>query len=60
VEAEVYRAMADRYPNIGALVQNVMHDDALVVGGRGCGDQFEFEFALGLMLDGLERLRGRS
>jgi hypothetical protein len=23
----------------------------------GCDDQFEFEFALDLMLDGLERLR---
>jgi hypothetical protein len=35
-----------------------MHDDASVVGGRGCDDQFEFEFALDLMLDGLERIRG--
>jgi hypothetical protein len=24
--------------------------------GRGCDDQFEFEFALDLMLDGFERL----
>ena len=24
--------------------------------GRGCDDQFEFEFALDLMLDGIERL----
>jgi AcrR family transcriptional regulator len=57
VEAEMYRAMADRYPNIGELVETVMHDDATVVGGRGCDDQFEFEFALDLMLDGLERIR---
>jgi hypothetical protein len=34
----------------------ITHDDASVVGG-GCDDQFEFEFALDLMLDGLERLR---
>ena len=34
------------------------HDDGSVVGG-GCDDQFEFEFALDLMLDGLERLRKR-
>jgi hypothetical protein len=34
-------------------------DDASVVGG-GCDDQFEFEFAPDLMLDGLERLRDRS
>jgi AcrR family transcriptional regulator len=60
VEAEMYRAMAARYPNIGALVETVMHDDASVVGGRGCDDQFEFEFALDLMLDGLERARDRS
>jgi AcrR family transcriptional regulator len=57
MQAEMYRAMADRYPNIGALVEIAMHDDASVVGGRGCDDQFEFEFALDLMLDGLERLR---
>jgi hypothetical protein len=56
---EVYRAMADRYPYIGELVQTVMHDDASVVGG-GCDDQFEFEFALDLMLDGLERVRDGS
>jgi AcrR family transcriptional regulator len=56
---EVYRAMAERYPNIGELVESVMHDQASVIGG-GCDDQFEFEFALDLMLDGLERLRARS
>jgi AcrR family transcriptional regulator len=59
VEVEMYRAMAERYPNIGALVEIVMHDDASVVGGRGCDDQFEFEFALDLMLDGLGQLRDR-
>ena len=56
VEADMWRAMADRYPNIAALVETVYHDDASVVGG-GCDDQFEFEFALDLMLDGLEKLR---
>ncbi|MGH2529131.1 MAG: TetR/AcrR family transcriptional regulator [Actinomycetota bacterium] len=55
--AAMYREMADRYPNIGELVEIVMHDDSSVVGGRGCDDQFEFEFALDLMLDGLERFR---
>jgi AcrR family transcriptional regulator len=34
----------------------ISHDDASVV-GSGCDDQFEFEFALDLMLDGLDRLR---
>jgi len=59
-EAEMYRAMAERYPNIGELVGIVMHDDASVVGDRGCDDQFEFEFALDLMLDGLEKLKDRA
>jgi len=31
-------------------------DEASVV-GQGCDDQFEFEFALDLLLDGLGRLR---
>ena len=56
VEADMWRAMAAQYPNIAQLVAVVMHDDTSVVGG-GCDDQFEFEFALDLMLDGLERLR---
>jgi AcrR family transcriptional regulator len=60
MEMEMWRAMSDRYPYIGELVQSVMHDDATVVGGRGCDDQFEFEFALDLMLDGLEKLRDQS
>jgi hypothetical protein len=34
----------------------VYHDAASVV-GAGCDDQFEFEFALDLLLDGLDRLR---
>jgi AcrR family transcriptional regulator len=59
VEADMWRAMADRYPNIAQLVEIVMHDEATVV-GAGCDDQFEFEFALDLMLDGLERIRGTA
>jgi AcrR family transcriptional regulator len=55
-ESEVIQAMAKQYPNIGELVMSITHDDASVVGG-GCDDQFEFEFALDLMLDGLERLK---
>ncbi len=35
---------------------SIAHDDASVV-GPGCDDRFEFEFALDLMLDGLERMR---
>ncbi len=58
-EVEMWAAMADRYPNIADMVTIAMHDDASVV-GSGCDDQFEFEFALDLMLDGLERARDRS
>jgi AcrR family transcriptional regulator len=56
VEAEMYRAMVDAYPYINEILVSITHDDASVV-GQGCDDQFEFEFALDLMLDGLERLR---
>src|SRR5918995_3330831 len=52
---EMYTAMAETYPSIYELAMTVNHDDASVV-GAGCDDQFEFEFALDLVLDGLERL----
>jgi AcrR family transcriptional regulator len=60
----MWAQLADRYPNIAALVgeisgDEISHDEGSVVGG-GCDDQFEFEFALDLMLDGLERLRSGS
>jgi hypothetical protein len=60
---EMWNRMADAYPNIAALIGEISggqiaHDEGSVVGG-GCDDQFEFEFALDLMLDGLERLRQR-
>jgi AcrR family transcriptional regulator len=58
-EVEMYRMMADRYPHLYELARSVFHDDATVVGGKGCDDQFEFEFALDLLLDGFERLRDR-
>jgi AcrR family transcriptional regulator len=59
----MWAQLADRYPNIAALVGEISggeisHDEGSVVGG-GCDDQFEFEFALDLVLDGLERLRER-
>ena len=47
--------MAARYPHITELAMAVAHDRETVV-GPGCDDQFEFEFALDLTLDGLERL----
>ena len=48
--------MARRYPHITELVAAITHEQGSVV-GPGCDDQFEFEFALDLLLDGLERLR---
>ena len=59
VEAEMWGQMADVYPSIYELFRTVTHDDASVV-GSGCDDQFEFEFALDLLLDGLEKLKERS
>ncbi|KUO14082.1 TetR/AcrR family transcriptional regulator C-terminal domain-containing protein [Streptomyces sp. DSM 15324] len=47
--------MAARYPHLTELARAVAHDEASVV-GSGCDDQYEFEFALDLTLDGLERL----
>ena len=58
-EAEMYAAMAEAYPSIYELFLSVSHDDGSVV-GPGCDDQFEFEFALDLMLDGLERMKDRT
>ena len=52
----VVRQMEGRYPYIAKVVKTVYHDADSVV-GAGCDDQFEFEFALDLLLDGLERLR---
>jgi len=59
VQAIELQWMADRYPNITEMVAAINHDDASVV-GQGCDDQFEFEFALDLMLGGLERLRAMA
>ena len=57
----MWTGLAEVYPNIAALAGayftgQISHDEGSVVGGA-CDDQFEFEFALDLMLDGLERLR---
>jgi hypothetical protein len=51
--------MATMYPSIYELYLTVVHDDSSVV-GPGCDDQFEFEFALDLLLDGLEKVKDRS
>jgi AcrR family transcriptional regulator len=58
-DAEMWGAMAGTYPFIFEIFTTISHDDASTV-GPGCDDQFEFEFALDLMLDGLEKLKRRS
>ena len=56
VLAAMERQLAGRYPHIVELTRAVYHDEGSIV-GPGCDDQFEFEFALDLVLNGLERLR---
>ncbi|MGV9214096.1 TetR/AcrR family transcriptional regulator [Micromonospora sp. RB23] len=46
---------AARFPHLAEIATAASHDDESVV-GQGCDDQFEFEFALDLLLDGIERL----
>jgi AcrR family transcriptional regulator len=58
-EAEAMGAIATVFPSIYELYLTVTHDDASIV-GPGCDDQFEFEFALDLLLSGLEQLRDRE
>lgn len=55
-QTALIRQMEGTYPHIAGMVRAVYHDAGSVV-GQGCDDQFEFEFALDLLLDGLERLR---
>lgn len=57
--AAMARQMAENYPNLFRIAAAAGHDDESVVGG-GCDDQFEFEFALDLLLDGFERLHERK
>ena len=56
MQPEMLAAMSSAYPSIYRLYLAVTHDDASVV-GPGCDDQLEFEFALDLMLDGIERIQ---
>ena len=56
IQPEMLEAMGTAYPSIYRLWKTVSHDGESIV-GPGCDDQFEFEFALDLMLDGIERLK---
>ncbi|MCF1508715.1 TetR/AcrR family transcriptional regulator C-terminal domain-containing protein [Streptomyces glomeratus] len=55
----VFRDLAVRYPHIVEIATAGAHDPGSVVGST-CDDQFEFEFALDLLLDGVDRLHQRS
>jgi AcrR family transcriptional regulator len=56
IQAVMLREMAGKYPYATEIAIAAAHDDESVV-GSGCDDQFEFEFALDLLLDGFERLQ---
>ncbi|WP_231554521.1 TetR/AcrR family transcriptional regulator C-terminal domain-containing protein [Arthrobacter sp. L77] len=58
-DAAQLEAMARRFPNVLRIARAAAHDDDGVV-GRGCDDQYEFEFALDLLLDGIEGLHARG
>jgi AcrR family transcriptional regulator len=53
--AMLIQQMAGEYPHIADMVREISHDADTTLGW--CDDQVEFEFALDLILDGLERLR---
>jgi AcrR family transcriptional regulator len=54
--AVMVQQIAAGFPHLGELVKVVYHDTGSTL-GSGCDDQFEFEFGLDLILDGLERLK---
>jgi AcrR family transcriptional regulator len=56
--AAVMLRQMSAYPHLTELMRLVSHDPESTLGrAGGCDDQFEFEFGLDLLLDGLERLR---
>lgn len=50
---------AARFPHLAEIAMTAAHDDGSVV-GQGCDDQYEFEFALDLLLDGIDRLQRQA
>jgi AcrR family transcriptional regulator len=56
---EMLAQIADQIPHIVEMMTQVAHDDPDSTLGW-CDDQFEFEFGLDLILDGLERLRATA
>ena len=59
--AAMFAAVSGRYPHIVTIATASDHDPASAVGpGTGCDDQFEFEFVLDVLLDGLGRLHRQN
>jgi len=54
-----FAQLAAAFPNVANMAVSASHDPDSVV-GDGCDDQFEFEFALDLLLDGFEALKERG
>jgi len=55
-QAAMAAEFAERFPHILAVATAATAGDLSRV-GQGCDEQFEFEFALDLLLDGFDRLR---
>jgi AcrR family transcriptional regulator len=58
-DSDALAQMAEHVPNLAAMLAVVAHDDPDSTLGW-CDDQFEFEFGLDLVLDGLERQHART
>lgn len=54
--AVMFAEFAIRYPHIITMASAAQHKDGSSI-VQGCDDQFEFEFALDVLLNGFERLR---
>jgi hypothetical protein len=52
-DAATFEQMAGQFPFLAEMARQVSHDDDSTLGW--CDDQFEFEFGLDLILDGLDR-----
>jgi len=59
MQAVMLHEMGPTFPNVLAIAMAASHEGESVV-GQGCDDQYEFEFALDLLLDGFERLLQRE
>jgi AcrR family transcriptional regulator len=57
--AAAMAGMADQLPHLVGMMMEVAHDDPDSTLGW-CDDQTEFEFGLDIILDGLDRMRGRQ